>query len=742
MIIIANVCFLWFARALLYIMGMKYKFYSPAYLTTFVAVLMGVTSASAETKFFYNQVGYDVGQPISVIIKSDNLADGAEFTVISNGSAVQTGKLSAGSNPDNWLNNGKFYVADLNGLAAGKYTLQISENGQLQNSDEFTVGDNLIAKNTLSTVLDYFYNDRANNSTIEGWDKQMPVYKSDKKLDVHGGWYDASGDVSKYFSHLSYANYLNPQQIPLTVWALAFASERIPKLLTSTTTKAKTADEAAYGADFLVRMLDEQGFFYMTVFDNWGSPMGKREICAFTGSDGIKSTDYQTAFREGGGMAIAALASAARLGLKGDFTSEQYLAAAKKGYEHLSQKQSIGGNCEYCDDHKENIIDDYTALLAATELYATTKDLSYLTDAYDRAENLSSRLSTDGYFWSDDAKTRPFWHASDAGLPLIALARYSEVIGAIEENNESIRVHERPIPEWVCVTMIGGGCSNMTLSNVYQAMKSHYEWLIKITNKVDNPFGYARQTYKTNGAIKDGFFIPHDNESNYWWQGEDARIASLAAAILYTKRVLEDKQNYKEASKYAVDQLDWILGKNPYGTCMMQGKGIKNPQKYDGQSEFDATLDGGIANGITGKNQDGSGIAWDDDGVQAVGFDPLKEAWNNWRWIEQWLPHSTWYLMAVVERYDEVTEPVKFSVGLPKSVASAKVGVSLVGKNLLLNLPHSVVGNAVKIIDVQGNVQMQKVAQNRNESMNVSALKRGVYLVQVGTTPAKKFIVK
>lgn len=708
------------------------------------AVLLSAGVASAETKFFYNQVGYDVDQPISVIVQSENLADGAEFSVMSGGTAVKTGKLSTGSNPDNWLNSGKFYVADLTGLKAGKYTLQVSENGQSQNSGEFTVEENALAKNTLATVLNYFYEDRADDPTVEGWDKSMSIYKSDKKVDVHGGWYDASGDVSKYFSHLSYANYLNPQQIPLTVWSLAFASERIPNLLGSTATKAKTADEAAYGADFLVRMLAEEGYFYMTVFDNWGSPFGKREICAFSGKDGDKSADYQTAFREGGGMAIAALASAARLNLKGDFTSEQYLAAAEKAYKHLSEKQGIGKSCAYCDDGKENIIDDYTALLAATELYAATKMQSYLEDAYDRAEHLSSRVSKDGYFWSDDAKTRPFWHASDAGLPLVALARYSEVVGAIGED-AGIEVHGRPFPYWVCLTMIGGGCVNESIDNVRNAIRSHFDWLVKITNKVDNPFGYARQTYKTNGAIKDGFFIPHDNESNYWWQGEDARLASLSAAIMYANRIIDGEYRNvttSDVQKYAVDQLDWILGKNPYATCMMYGKGLKNPKKYDGQSEYDATLEGGIANGITGKNQDGSGIAWTDDGVGAVGFDSEKESWQVWRWDEQWLPHSTWYLMALVERYDEVTKPVEFSVGLPKSVAAAKFGISLVGKTLSLDLPKSAVGRSVKILDVQGKVQMQKIAQSKTETMDVNALKSGLYLVQIQGFSAKKFVVK
>ena len=410
----------------------------------------------------------------------------------------------------------------------------------------------------------------------------------------------------------------------------------------------------------------------------------------------------------------------------------------------MSEKQSIGGDCAYCDDHKENIIDDYTALLAATELYAATKKQEYLEDAYDRAEHLSSRVSVDGYFWSDDAKTRPFWHASDAGLPLVALARYSEVVGAIDED-AGIEVHGQPFPYWACVTMIGGGCVNESIDNVRNAIRSHFDWLVKITNKVDNPFGYARQTYKTQDKIKDGFFIPHDNESNYWWQGEDARLASLSAAIMYANRIIDGEYRNvttSDVQKYATDQLDWILGKNPYATCMMYGKGTKNPQKYDGQSEYDATLEGGIANGITGKNQDGSGIAWTDDGVAAVGFDSMKESWQVWRWDEQWLPHSTWYLMALVERYDEVTTPVKFSVGLSKSVVAAKFGMSLVDNTLSLHLPRSVVGKSIKILDVKGNVHMQKTAQSMNESLNVSTLKSGLYLVQVQGFAAKKFVVK
>jgi hypothetical protein len=98
--------------------------------------------------------------------------------------------------------------------------------------------------------------------------------------------------------------------------------------------------------------------------------------------------------------------------------------------------------------------------------------------------------------------------------------------------------------------------------------------------------------------------------------------------------------------------------------------------------------------------------------------------------------------MALTARYDEVTMPVEFSVGLPKSVAKAKVGVSLVGHTLSLNVPRSVVGKSVKIVDVRGNVMMRKTVQSVNETMNVETLNRGLYIVQVETLSANKFIVK
>jgi hypothetical protein len=60
-------------------------------------------------------------------------------------------------------------------------------------------------------------------------------------------------------------------------------------------------------------MQDPAGFFYLTIFDGWSYEAPKREVCAYETKDGNKTTDWQAGMREGGGMAIAALARVSTL---------------------------------------------------------------------------------------------------------------------------------------------------------------------------------------------------------------------------------------------------------------------------------------------------------------------------------------------------------------------------------------------------------------------------------------------
>lgn len=664
--------------------------------------LLTVSLASAAT-VYYNHAGYDAKLPKSLVVGASNFLTGGSWTIApkNGGAAVASGTFGYGASPSDWGLVEVFYPIDFSNVRdAGTYTLSFTENGSSVSQD-LEILDNALSARTLGPVLSYFRNDRNTDSDIA-----VSVFgSSGTTRDVHGGWNDASGDVSKYLSHLSYANYLNPQQIPLTTWTLAFAAKRIPSKVAAASGETFARDEALYGADFLLRMLDSTGFFYMTVFDNWGSE--SRKLCAFSGEDGEISDKYQAAFREGGGMAIAALARASTLGAEGDFSSEAYFAGAERAFSHLQEKQSAD-SCAYCDDGKENIIDDYAALFAACELYDASKLYynsaidSYLEIARYRANRLVSRLSADGYFFSDDAGTRPFWHASDAGLPLVALVRYLEL-----EPDSSVA------------------------GRISVAAKKHLAWLVSVTDKDSNPFGYAKQVYRTGDTLRTGFFIPHDNEAGYWWQGENARIASLAAAAVYASRALGYSDSLS-AFGYAADQLDWILGKNPFGISFMEGVGKNNPPAYKG-TLGKGMLKGGIANGITGKKSDGSGIVWDD--VFGVG---LYNSWQNWRWIEQWLPHSTWYLMALAARYDEVSGEKPAKLFVKREIPG--FAVSLSGRTLRISAKSPL--GSVKVFGLDGREVFREMSFERSAEVSLERMNPGIYVVKVGALGVREIVLR
>jgi hypothetical protein len=436
-------------------------------------------------------------------------------------------------------------------------------------------------------------------------DEHLILFGSTNTVDLRGGWCDASGDVSKYFSHLAYANFMSPQQTPLVVWSLANCVDTDAPFLNQIKAKTNLVAEALYGADYLTRSLSPGNYFYMTVFSYFKKDPGARRVVGLL-ANSVTTSDYQCAYREGGGMAIAALARVSRWHQDGDFTSRQYLDGAERAFAHLQIN-----NLKYDDDGRENIIDDYCALMAATELWIATGKSVYREAARLRAKNLNARMTSAGYFIANDAN-RPFWHAADAGLPVIALARYLDV-----EKDAVLR--------------------DAALATIRHAL----DYYLRVTAKVENPFGYARQTFLFRGQVRDGFFIPHENETGWWWQGENARLASLSTAAIVGGRLVYPGTGAfgvkPELADFAANQIAWILGGNPYDICFMYQFGQRNVP-YMKSLFGHGSGRGGISNGITGKegNPDGSGIdfKFHDDG-------------NEWRWTEQWIPHAAWFLQAV-----------------------------------------------------------------------------------------------
>jgi len=176
-------------------------------------------------------------------------------------------------------------------------------------------------------------------------------------------------------------------------------------------------------------------------------------------------------------------------------------------------------------------------------------------------------------------------------------------------------------------------------------IKRSLDYNLAVTHEVINPFGYPRQSFLYKGKVQNGFFIPHENESGWWWQGEDARLGSLAAAMLVGGRLVYPGDGplgvKPELARYASDLVSWVLGANPYNICMMYGYG-ENNVPYMASMYGHGSGKGGISNGISGKEGDGAGIEF-----------KVEDNGNEWRWSEQWIPHSSWFLQAVTAMVSE-----------------------------------------------------------------------------------------
>jgi hypothetical protein len=605
-----------------------------------VAACLGLCALQAwanEPKILVDQVGYERQADKQAIVSADagQALHGFQVIDADTGKPVYSGTLLDTGTIDKWGAQ-HYWRADFSSVKTpGRYALELEGRGASVRSDEFLVQDDVLERNTLSNIIYYFKGQRASGE-MDKADRRLPRPDGQPgTLDIHGGWYDATGDYGIHLSHQNLTSYFNTQQLPLVVWSLLRSYQQLDARHDPNFKQylRRLLDEGLFGADFLVRDKRPDGSFYESIDApgkeklaqdrRIGDPNWRTQIKRSAGDVGASVEQpphgphaYESSFRAGGGMAIAALALASSLpGADGDFTRQDYLRTAEAAYRFLDAH-----NKELLNDGVENIVDDYCALLAATELYRATHDETWRQAADRRAQSLVERLIThDGQidYWRADAGKRPFFHPTDAGLPMVALLEYDLIA--------------RPAQQ----------------KAVRDAVRRSLNYELRVTGEVNNPFGYARQYVRMgNGTLRTAFFFPHDTEAAPWWQGENARLASLAAAARMAAPLFVDEPAFHaQLGRYAWNQLHWILGRNPYDTSMLMGSGQRNAQYMFFRSYEYTSAPGAIINGITAGLDDEDGIAFN-LGYAQTGRD------DDWRWTEQWLPHDAWYLYAVSLPHD------------------------------------------------------------------------------------------
>jgi hypothetical protein len=593
-----------------------------------------VTAAGAgDTKILINHLGYDPGAKKLAVIQGSPNGAWSAFRIIEAG----TGKVGlAGTavsvGPVQKWKDWHFWTIDFSALTQeGSYFIECASPRETVRCYPFLIQKNVLERSALSDVIYYFKSQRSSGQ-LDKADRTMKIEgKEGVTIDAHGGWYDATGDYGKHFSHLSYSTYFNPQQIPLTAWSLLASYRELARRDDPYFRQylRRLLDEGLFGADFLVRMKNPAGSFYITVSgrgpekkpeDRLITPKATRHIILTPetkdkfrdyGKTAVTAqVSYEAGYREGAGLAIASLALASSFGVAGDFAPADYLKAAEDAFAFLEKNNPL-----FTNDGKENIVDDYCALVAASELFRATKAGHYKEAADRRARSLMARLTDSGKYkdyWRADDTDRPFFHPADAGLPVVSLMIYHVIA-------------DGPIKE-----------------KVRETVRRSLGFELAVTREVANPFGYSRQLVQSkDGTRRTSFFFPHDTETAPWWQGENARLGSMAAAARLASALFpEDPILKADLRAFAQSQLNWILGLNPFDSCMLYGRGRNNPEYMFFNSYEYMNAPGGISNGITAGYTDEADIDYNLH-FAVTGKD------DDWRWTEQWLPHASWFLFAV-----------------------------------------------------------------------------------------------
>jgi hypothetical protein len=364
-------------------------------------------------KVLTNHLGYErKAEKRAVILgHSNDVVTGFNVIDVATGQSVLAGTAVPVGRVDHWK-DWYFWTADFSAMTnEGTYFVECQTRAGAVRSFPFSVEHNLLEKNTLSGVIYYFKGQRC-SGLLDKADHDLKFEDSTNTADVHGGWYDATGDYGKHLGGLGFSTYFNMQPLPVAAWSL-FASYSELERRGDDNFKQyerRLLDEAMYGADFLVRMKSPEGSFYRTV-DAPGP--GKRPEDRRIGKEGtgfaiktVKTKDnysigarttipgtypYEVGYRSGAGVAIAALAMASTYPVCGDFSNAVYLQTAESAFAFLETN-----NLAFDPDGRENILDDYCALLAATELFKATHDAQYKAAADRRAASLMNRLVTSG----------------------------------------------------------------------------------------------------------------------------------------------------------------------------------------------------------------------------------------------------------------------------------------------------------------------------------------------------------
>ena len=246
-------------------------------------------------------------------------------------------------------------------------------------------------------------------------------------------------------------------------------------------------------------------------------------------------------------------------------------------------------------------------ILAALELWRATHNNEYRDAARSTADQLGALQNTGfshgqrevrGFWQKSKTDAAPYCEAVYSALPAIALARLIVELPDAPEAGQWRDRLKMYLDEYVFPL----------------ARRSPYDTI---------PYGIFYKTPTAEnyrplaGDVTYRYFMP--TREQYWWLGINSHLECYAVSLALAAQVLQRD----DCRHLAYRQLEWVMGANPFGACMMTGEGMRNPYPH---SRYVGLIPGGIINGIAGNPRD----------------EPIldQQFHMDWRTTEYWSPQN------------------------------------------------------------------------------------------------------
>ena len=566
-----------------------------------------------------NQAFYAPNAEKKAVIRCDNKLDNGKFSVVDKeGKTVLSGDLKYWG--EYWKKY--FWILDFSKVKKeGEYNIKVYFNHERHAETAVFISTENIEK-AVEKTLTYFYTQRC-GTEVPKWHKLCHtddgILPDGTRFDAAGGWHDCAG-----FDKEMYTTFL-----PVYAYAtIAFES--------NSKWKKRMLEEARWGADWIMKMTDKSGYIWCHVEPHNLQPEEFiKTWSAGTDTDNIVGTPddrkiTKDAWGPEEGVQAANMGALAKLAYLIKDEDKEYskkcIEKAKLIMNYLKNKDFYyaekyylsRGNSHYSLFH-------IGLLLGDIYLYKLEKNEGYLEDARKRID-----------FIIDNCQTK-------IGESLNSSIERAPVSGRnFDSYFDLVCFYEfyKGFPDDPYIQKIRQSYQNFMENQVMERIEqSPYGQAQLIDSDL---FHYiAVNTSQRNFAKPEGAATVTQGKNSYW--------LSLATVCFYADEIL----NTTKYSDIAVSQIDWVVGKNPFGLSTVGEVGYGFPRMFtmwywlDKHPATEGVIPGGVINGIGGDKNDFPYL------------DLKNNNWMAWETNEYWNPPTAWFAMASWRYYKWATEKEK-----------------------------------------------------------------------------------